>query len=85
MPRLHVDLLGIAMNELDSINGAEVPGWPSIYVIGSYDSRITFYSQQVRGFNLAGALVANGILRDKRRFAVIGAGAAGLSESPRVL
>ena len=67
------------MNELDSINGAEVPGWPSIYVIGSYDSRITFYSQQVRGFNLASALVANGILRDKRRFAVIGAGAAGLS------
>ena len=67
------------MNELDSINGAEVPGWPSIYVIGSYDSRITFYSQQVRGFNLANALVANGILQDKRRFAVIGAGAAGLS------
>jgi hypothetical protein len=69
------------MNELDSINGAEVPGWPSIYVIGSYDSRITFYSQQVRGFNLASALVANGILQGKRRFAVIGAGAAGLSVS----
>jgi hypothetical protein len=67
------------MRNLEPIYGAEVPGWPSIYVIGSFDTRITFYSQQVRGFNLAASLVAADALRGKTRFAVIGAGAAGLS------
>lgn len=67
------------MDALDPINGASVPGYPLIYVIGSYDNRITFYSQQVRGFNLAHALAAANSLKGKTRFAVIGAGAAGLS------
>src|SRR3569833_1516723 len=67
------------MTDLDPENSAEVPGWPSIYIIGSYDSRISFFSQQVRGFNLAGSLVEADMLRGKTRFAVIGAGAAGLS------
>lgn len=67
------------MNTLDPIHGAEVPGWPSVYVIGSYDSRITFFSQQVRAFHLAHALVEAGMLKANSRIAVIGAGAAGLS------
>ena len=69
----------LQMNTLDPIHGAEVPGWPGVYVIGSYDSRITFYSQQVRAFHLANALVKANMLEANSRIAVIGAGAAGLS------
>ena len=32
----------------DIIESAAVPGHPGLYVVGSYDRRITFYSQQVR-------------------------------------
>jgi len=61
-----------------TINSAEVPEWPYVYVVGSFDNRITFYSQQVRAFNLAYAFAKIGPAR-KKRFAVIGAGASGLA------
>jgi hypothetical protein len=67
------------MTEDEIVASAAVPGWPSVYVIGSFDSRITFFSQQVRGFNLAYALRESGKLADNSRIAVIGGGAAGLS------
>jgi hypothetical protein len=67
------------MSELDPIYGAEAPGWPFVYVVGSYDTRVTFFSQQARGLNLACALLSLRVLDRKTRFAVIGAGAAGLS------
>lgn len=38
--------------------GSQVNGFPKAYVIGSYDTRITFYSQQVRALALAHALHA---------------------------
>ena len=69
------------MNDVDIINGASVPDYDGLFVIGSCDRRITFYSQQVRALNLACALQASGRLDEKRRLAVIGAGAAGLSVS----
>lgn len=65
--------------QIDAINGAQTPGWPSVYVVGSFDTRITFFSQQARGLNLACALVRAGLLSGKSRFAVVGAGAAGLA------
>lgn len=68
------------MDLLDPIYASQVPGWPFIYVVGSFDTRITFYSQQVRGLSLAHSFL-NTEGRTKRRFAVIGAGAAGLSVS----
>ena len=69
------------MTDLEIIGSAEVPGWPFIFVVGSYDKRITFYSQQVRALNLAAALSASGRLNGKWRLAVVGAGAAGVSLS----
>ena len=69
------------MPSIDPIDGAIVPGWPYVYVIGSFDNRITFYSQQVRAFDLANSLVSTGVLKGKTDFAVVGAGAAGLSVS----
>jgi hypothetical protein len=64
---------------LDPIYGARMPDWPSAYVLGSYDTRITFFSQQARGLNLACALADSTALAGKTRFAVVGAGAAGLA------
>ncbi|WP_374580351.1 hypothetical protein [Pseudoduganella sp.] len=67
------------MDKNDIVASAQVPGWPAVYVIGSFDDRITFFSQQVRGFSLAYALKELNLLEDARQVAVIGAGAAGLS------
>jgi hypothetical protein len=69
------------LTHADVIDSAVVPGWGSAFVVGSFDKRITFYSQQVRGLNLAYALHASGGLKNKWRLAVVGAGAAGLSLS----
>src|SRR5688572_20868149 len=69
------------MTDLEIIGSAEVPGWPFVFVVGSYDKRITFYTQQIRALNLAAALCATGRLNGKWRFAVVGAGAAGVSLS----
>jgi flavin-dependent dehydrogenase len=48
-------------------------------VLGSYDRRITFYSQQVRALSLVHALHMEGYLRADSRIAVIGGGAAGIT------
>lgn len=69
----------INMTEDEIVASAAVPGWPSVYILGSFDSRITFFSQQVRGFNLAYALQALGKIHAKASIAVIGGGAAGIS------
>jgi hypothetical protein len=50
-----------------------------VFIIGAFDTRITFYSQQVRALSLAHALQDQGILHDGLRIAVVGAGAAGVT------
>jgi hypothetical protein len=50
-----------------------------VFVIGAFDSRITFYSQQVRALSLVHALREQGVLRNGMRVAVVGGGAAGLT------
>lgn len=54
-------------------------GQGNLFVLGCFDDRITFYSQQVRALSLVHALVDRGYLRDGTRLAVVGAGAAGLT------
>jgi hypothetical protein len=53
--------------------------WRGLYVIGSFDRKITFYSQQVRALNLIRALFDVRDIRYGAEIAVVGAGAAGLS------
>lgn len=65
----------------DCINAAAAPHGDGVYFLGAFDRRITFYSQQVRGLNLAHALDALGLIAKTDKIAVIGAGAAGLSFS----
>ncbi len=50
-----------------------------MFVIGSFDRRITFYSQQVRALSLVHALKELGYLHADPRIAVVGGGAAGVT------
>lgn len=68
----------------DVIDGASVRDRPNLFVIGCYDRRITFYSQQVRALSLAHALKDLGYLNANPRIAVIGGGAAGVSAAAAV-
>ena len=63
----------------DVITGAAVRERPNLFVIGCYDRRITFYSQQVRALSLVHALKELGYLNSNPRIAVIGGGAAGVT------
>lgn len=63
----------------DVISGAAINGHPGAYVLGLEDTRITFFSQQVRALELAYALQREQFIREKARIAVIGGGAAGVT------
>jgi len=63
----------------DIIDGAAVRNRPNLFVIGCFDRRITFYSQQVRALSLVHALKYLGYLNANPRIAVIGGGAAGVT------
>jgi len=63
----------------DILGGAAVRDRPNLFVIGCYDRRITFYSQQVRALSLVHALKELGYLNADPRIAVIGGGAAGVT------
>lgn len=63
----------------DIVDGATVRDRPNLFVIGSFDRRITFYSQQVRALSLVHALKELGYLHANPRIAVIGGGAAGVT------
>lgn len=63
----------------DIIAGARIPAYPGAYVLGIGDTRITFYSQQVRALELAHALQHQHLLQANARVAVIGGGAAGIT------
>jgi hypothetical protein len=55
------------------------PADSGLYFVGSFDRRITFYSQQVRALRLAHALSRPGKLKPADNIAVVGAGAAGVT------
>ncbi|MDQ0420292.1 hypothetical protein J2045_001311 [Peteryoungia aggregata LMG 23059] len=67
------------LSPTDTIAGSSINAHPGVYVLGSFDTRITFYSQQVRALELAHALFYEHRLPANARVAVIGGGAAGLT------
>jgi hypothetical protein len=69
----------LALRPADIIEGAQIAGRPGAYVLGCYDSRITFYSQQVRALELAHALRHQHHIAARARIAVIGGGAGGVT------
>jgi hypothetical protein len=71
-------MLGNRLPEAEIVNRMEVPGWDQLYVLGSFETRVTFYNQQVRALNLVHAM-RKLPLRPNAKIAVIGAGAGGLT------
>lgn len=55
----------------------QVPSAAGIYFLGPFNTRITFYSQQVRALRLAHALHAENVIQEGDQVAIVGAGAAG--------
>jgi hypothetical protein len=52
---------------------------PGLYVLGSYEERVTIHSQQNRGLNLIYALKTAGEWKDGMNVAIVGAGIAGMT------
>ncbi|MDM0030078.1 ABC-three component system protein [Variovorax saccharolyticus] len=63
----------------DWLQLAGSPADSGLYFVGTFDRRITFYSQQVRALRLAHALSRPGRLKPGDSIAVVGAGAAGVT------
>jgi hypothetical protein len=63
----------------DWITASTLPGSEGLYFLGTFERRITFYSQQVRAFRLARALHERGVLKANDATAVVGGGAAGVT------
>ncbi|QPC95759.1 ABC-three component system protein [Mesorhizobium sp. INR15] len=63
----------------DWITVGSLPGSEGLYFLGTFERRITFYSQQVRAFRLVRALHERGILKPNDTIAVVGGGAAGVT------
>lgn len=50
-----------------------------MFILGAFEKRVTLYSQQVRALNLIYALVTSGRVKQDAHFAIVGAGAAGVT------
>ena len=59
------------------INASQAPSAKGVYFVGPFNSRITFYSQQVRALRLAHAMHGLDLINGSHQVAVVGAGAAG--------
>ena len=84
MPQHGISTLAEPLLPQDIVDGAAVRKRPNLFVIGCYDRRITFYSQQVRALSLTYALKELGYLNANPRIAVIGGGAAGVTAAAAV-
>ncbi|TZG32408.1 ABC-three component system protein [Agrobacterium sp. B1(2019)] len=58
---------------------ALIPGTHSVFVLGSFERRVTVYAQQVRALNLVDAILSRGLLQDAGSVAIVGGGAAGIT------
>jgi len=63
----------------DLLDDYRVPAAGNLYVLGSFDQRVTFYSQQIRALNLVDVLVRAGVLGEGSKLLIVGAGLAGLT------
>lgn len=58
---------------------ALVPDTHSVFVLGSFEQRVTVYAQQVRALNLVDAILSRGLLQETGSVAIVGGGAAGIT------
>lgn len=70
--------LCVAMTPAEIIADTCIPK-TSIFVLGSYERRVTVYAQQVRALNLVDALLSENLVRPNGKVAIIGGGASGVT------
>ncbi len=58
---------------------ALIPDTHSVFVLGSFEQRVTVFAQQVRALNLVDAILSRGLLQDTGSVATVGGGAAGIT------
>jgi len=58
---------------------AVIPDTHSVFVLGSFEQRVTVFAQQVRALNLVDAILSRGLLQETGRVAIVGGGAAGIT------
>jgi hypothetical protein len=58
---------------------ALIPDTHSVFVLGSFEQRVTVFAQQVRALNLVDAILSRGLLQDTGSVAIVGGGAAGIT------
>jgi hypothetical protein len=58
---------------------ALVPDTHSVFVLGSFEQRVTVFAQQVRALNLVDAILSRGLLQEMGRVAIVGGGVAGIT------
>lgn len=62
------------------------PRWPKhSFVLGTFDTRVSFISQQTRAFTLVEALHATGVLKKGSTVGIIGGGVAGVTAASAAL
>jgi hypothetical protein len=67
------------MTPQEIVNAALVPSTSSVFILGSFEKRVTVYSQQVRALNLVDAILSEGLVRPKGKVAIVGGGVAGMT------
>jgi hypothetical protein len=56
-----------------------IPDTHSVFVLGSFEQRVTVFAQQVRALNLIDAILSRNLLQETGRVAIVGGGAAGVT------
>tara|TARA_R110002020_G_scaffold993_6_gene4940 strand:- start:8544 stop:10967 length:2424 start_codon:yes stop_codon:yes gene_type:complete len=67
------------MNADEIIAEALIPDTHSVFVLGSFEQRVTVFAQQVRALNLVDAILSRRLLQETGRVAIVGGGAAGIT------
>jgi hypothetical protein len=67
------------------LDSCELPGYPNVFVLGSFARHVTIYSQQVRALNLVHSLLNLNRLAPGYSVVVVGGGAAGITAAASVL
>lgn len=64
------------MTPAQVVADARVPGTQSVFFLGCFEKRVTFFSQQVRALNLVDAILGQQRAPQTARVAIVGEGAA---------
>ena len=72
-------LVDVKYSNDDIVSSTKIDDDSFVFIVGTFDKKITIYTEQVRALRLVRALVEEGFVSKERSTAVIGGGVAGLT------